>query len=56
MATIKLTEQLTLNLGVTSSNLLIVGPTGSDKTFLLCHSIRILISVKKVFLKPHFAK
>ena len=37
MPKIKLTEQLTLNLGGTSSNLLVVGPTGSGKTFLLCH-------------------
>lgn len=37
MPLIKLTEQVKLNLSGTSSNLLVVGPTGSGKTFLLYH-------------------
>ena len=37
MPRIKLTSQIALNLSGTSSNLLVVGPTGSGKTFLLCH-------------------
>ncbi|WP_285022660.1 FtsK/SpoIIIE domain-containing protein [Lactococcus garvieae] len=46
MPKIKLTKQVTLDLSGTSSNLLIVGPTGSGKTFLLYHLLLSLYAQK----------